>query len=84
MITSLNNCDVVITGALRKMTRDKAYSLIIAEGGFPRKKVSRNTDVLIISDEQARCFHMTEKERKADELQIDVMSEDDFYDIVGA
>lgn len=84
MITTLTNCDVVITGGLRKMTREKAYALIRAEGGFPRKKVSRNTDVLIISDEQARCFHMTEKERKADELQIDVMSEDDFYDIVGA
>ena len=83
MITSLDNCNVVITGGLKKMTRDKAYALIRAEGGFPRKKVSGNTDILIISDDQARAFRHTEKYRKAQELWIDTITESDFYDIVG-
>lgn len=84
MITSLDNMDVVITGGLKKMTRAKAYSLILAEGGHPRKKISSKTDILIISDDQARAFRHTEKFRKAEELWIDTMTESEFYEIVGA
>lgn len=84
MITTLNNCNVVITGGLRKMTREKAYALIRAEGGFPRKKVSSKTDYLIVSDEQMKCRHYTEKEITAEHLDIPIMSEADFYNIIGA
>ena len=84
MITTLNNLNVVITGGLKKMTREKAYALIRAEGGFPRKKVSSKTDVLIVSDDQTRSFRHTEKFRKANELWIDTMTESEFYEIVGA
>jgi len=84
MIISLQNCNVVITGGLRKMTREKAYALIKAEGGFPRKKVSSKTDYLIVSDDQMKSRHYTEKELVAEHLDIPIMSESIFYDIVGA
>lgn len=84
MITILNNCNVAITGGLRKMTREKAYALIRAEGGFPRKKVSPKTNYLIVSDDQLKCSHWTEKEWLAQELNIPIMRESDFYQIVGA
>ena len=84
MITTFDNCNVTITGGLKKMTRNKAFSLIMAEGGHPQRKITKQTDVLIISDDQARCFHHTEKYEKAERWFIETISESDFYEIVGA
>lgn len=84
MITTLDNCNVAITGGLKKMTRSKAYSLILADGGTPKDKITKDTDILIISDDQARAFRHTEKYRKAEKWFIETISESDFYEIVGA
>ena len=87
MITTLTNCNVTITGGLKKMKRKDAFALIRAEGGFPRKKVSGNTDVLIIADElynYGYIFHKTDKIRKATEMETEIISEAYFYDLVGA
>ena len=84
MITTFDNCNVTITGGLKKMTRNEAFSLIMAEGGFPQRKITKSTDILIISDDQAKAFHHTDKYEKADRWCIETISEADFYDIVGA
>lgn len=80
MITTLNNLDVVITGTLSKMTRERAFELIRMEGGWPHKKISGNTDVLIVG----KLPHWTtQKISFSDENYIDTISEDDFYELVG-
>jgi NAD-dependent DNA ligase len=79
MITTLNNLDVVITGTLSKMTRKTAFDRIRSEGGFPRKKISGNTDLLVIG--QLRWI--SEKLSFADDNYIDTITEDEFYEMIG-
>lgn len=84
MITTLSNCNVTITGGLKKMKRKDAFALIRAEGGFPQKKITKSTNILIISDDQAKAIHHTDKYEKADRWFVETISEADFYRIVGA
>lgn len=79
MITTLNNLDVVITGTLSKMTRDTAFNRIRLEGGHPRKKISGNTDVLIVGATPWK----TEKISFSDNHYIDTLTEDEFYELIG-
>lgn len=82
MITTLNNMNVAITGGLKKMTRAKAFNLILADGGNPQKKITKSTDVLVIADDKVNQH--TIKTDKADKWFIDTISESDFYFIVKA
>lgn len=84
MITTLNNCNVAITGGLKKMVRAKAYSLIRADGGTVKDKITKDTDILIIADDEIKCFHHSAKYEKAERWGIETITEADFYEIVGA
>lgn len=82
MITTLNNQNVAITGALRKMTRATAFTKILCEGGNPQKKLTKATDILVVADE--KLVHPTYKMVKAEEQwYTEIMSESDFYEIIG-
>lgn len=80
MITTLANLDVVITGELRKMTRETAFYRIRLEGGYPRKKISGRTDVLVVGKTP---YWKTQKLSFSDDHFIDTITEEEFYELIG-
>lgn len=78
---TLQNKNVVITGKLRKMDRTKAFHLIVCEGGIPKNNMNNSIDILIIADEKQNGN--TNKIKKANDHLIKI-SENDFYDLIGA
>lgn len=66
----------VLTGSLTKLTREEAKDKIIALGGKVTSSVSKNTD-FVIAGEKAGS-----KLDKANKLDIKVMDEDEFMELV--
>lgn len=83
MILSLNGYNVCITGKLEKMVRATAFQRIRMEGGYPQKKITRNTDFLVVADDWKVNAYSTYKIQKSCEWGIDCITEDDFYDLIG-
>ena len=83
MITTLQNCNVCITGKLEKMVRDVAFQRIQMEGGHPQRKISRDTDFLVVADDWKTKAYPSYKLIKADEWWIDCITEEDFYYLIG-
>lgn len=77
---NLQNKNIVITGALRKMMRSRAYTLIKQCGGIPKDNMSNIVDILVVADEKRNTY--TTKMKKAPDT-IQVISENDFYNLVG-
>lgn len=87
MILSFNGLNVVITGTLQKMTREKAKALIRAAGGHPQNKVNTLTDIVVITEQLKQSNIMTGKlaafiDLKEQGYDIQDMSEADFYDYI--
>jgi len=68
----------VITGALATMKRQEARILIEARGGKVSGSVSRKTDCLVAGDKAGS------KRKKAEELGIRVVAEDEFVELLAA
>lgn len=66
----------VLTGALSKFTRDEATEKIELFGGKASGSVSKKTTYVVVGDNAGS------KERKARELGIPILSEDDFLDMI--
>lgn len=66
----------VLTGALSKFTRDEATEKIELLGGKASGSVSKKTDYVIVGENAGS------KERKARELGITILSEDDFLEMI--
>ena len=66
----------VLTGALTKFTRDEATEQIERFGGKASGSVSRKTTYVVVGENAGS------KERKARELGIPILSEDDFLDMI--
>ena len=66
----------VLTGALTKFTRDAATELIEKYGGKASGSVSKKTSYVIVGENAGS------KERKARELGIPILSEDDFLAMI--
>ena len=66
----------VLTGALTKFTRDEATEKIELLGGKASGSVSRKTSYVVVGENAGS------KERKARELGIPILSEDDFLDMI--
>ena len=62
----------VLTGALTKFTRDEATAQIERFGGKASGSVSKKTSFLVVGENAGS------KERKARELGIPILSEDEF------
>lgn len=66
----------VLTGALSKFTREEATEMIEGFGGKVSGSVSKKTSVVVVGENAGS------KERKARELGIPIVSEDDFLAMV--
>jgi len=66
----------VLTGALERFTRDEASAMIEARGGKAAGSVSRKTTYLVAGEAAGS------KLRKAQELGIPVLTEDEFLDLM--
>ena len=66
----------VLTGALTKFTRDEATEKIELFGGKAAGSVSRKTSYVVVGENAGS------KERKARELGIPILSEDDFLNMI--
>ncbi len=66
----------VLTGALRKFTREEATEKIELLGGKASGSVSKKTSFVVVGENAGS------KERKARELGIPILSEDDFLDML--
>ena len=66
----------VLTGALTKFTRDQATEKIELFGGKASSSVSKKTTYVVVGENAGS------KERKAKELGIPILSEDDFLNMI--
>ena len=66
----------VLTGALSKLTREEATEKIELLGGKASGSVSRKTTYVVVGENAGS------KERKARELGIPILSEDDFLEMI--
>lgn len=62
----------VVTGTLKKYTRDQIHQLIQRHGGRPTSSVSKNTDYLIVGAEPGS------KLTKAQQLGVKIITEEEF------
>ena len=66
----------VLTGALTKFTRDEATEKIEAFGGKAAGSVSKKTTYVVVGENAGS------KEKKARELGIPILSEEDFLQMI--
>ena len=66
----------VLTGALNKFTREEATEQIEAFGGKVSSSVSKKTDYVVVGENAGS------KERKAKELGISIVTEDEFLSMI--
>ena len=74
--SKLSGKTLVITGILESMTRNKAEELIKNSGGRAASTISKNTDFLVVGTEPGS------KLKKAKELGVSVLSEQEFLELV--
>lgn len=67
----------VLTGALTRFTRDEASEIIEGFGGRTSSSVSKKTSIVLAGEDAGS------KLRKANELGIRVISEDEFVEMIG-
>ncbi len=75
--TTLTGMTFVFTGALAKMTREEAEALVRLRGGKAAGSVSKKTTHLVAGEEAGS------KLDKARELGVNVLTEDEFREMVG-
>lgn len=73
----LDGKTVVVTGTLSRFTRDEAKELIVKHGGKASGSVSSKTDYLLAGEKTGS------KLTKAQELEVPVLSEDEFLTMLG-
>ncbi len=73
---SLQNMTVVVTGTLRRHTRDEIHKLIEREGGKASGSVSSKTSLLVAGENAGS------KLEKAETLKVKIVTEDEFLAMV--
>ncbi len=78
-LSKINNLIFVITGKLENVSnRQELVDLIEANGGRVSSSVSKNTNFLINNDNKSN----SSKNKKAKELNIPIITEKDFYEML--
>jgi len=75
---SLAQKSVVVSGVFEKISRDDLKKLIEAHGGKNAGSISSKTDYLIAGDNMGPA-----KLKKAQDLNIKILSEQEFFDLIG-
>lgn len=75
MNTNFKGKTVVVTGKLKKYTRDEIQKKILSLGGKPSRTVSRFTDYLIVGEKSGS------KLAKAQQLGVTILTEQEFEDM---
>jgi len=73
----LDGKSVVVTGTLSRFTRDEAKELIVKHGGKASGSVSSKTDYLLAGEKAGS------KLTKAQDLEVPVLSEEEFLEMLG-
>ena len=68
----------LVTGTLERYTRNEIKDLIKAHGGKAMSSISKNTDYLIVGKEPGS------KLKKAEDLGVKVITEDDFFEMINS
>ena len=76
-VAELEGKKIVVTGKLQGITRAEAKRMIKEAGGIPSSSVSSKTDLLVVGEDAGS------KLSKAEDLGIEIMSEDEFLELVG-
>lgn len=74
---TLDGLSFVFTGTLEGMTRNEARDLVETHGGRVVNSVSKNTDYVVAGGKPGS------KERKAQELQIPILDQEGFLELLG-
>jgi tetratricopeptide (TPR) repeat protein len=74
---------VVFTGKLSSLGRKEAQALVIRLGGSAADEVTAKATMLVVGSEAAPGIEKSHKVRKAEELNIRVVSENDFCRMAG-
>lgn len=84
--------EMVFTGALATMTRQQAWEMVAERGATPSDGVTKRTNILVIGYQDARRLRpgavLSTKAQKAASLRvkglpIEVMPEEDFFQLLG-
>jgi len=76
-ISSISGKSFVITGALHSVNRSEAKDLITRRGGRLASSISHSTDYLVVGESPGS------KLQKAKELGVRILTEDDFFELLG-
>ena len=74
----LSGMSIVVTGTLQNFSRTEIKETILKYGGKPTSSVSKNTSYVLIGDNPGS------KATKADELNIPILSEQQFIDLLSS
>ena len=74
----ISDKNIVFTGSLLKLSRDEAKHQAIQMGAKISSSVSKNTDYLIIGEKPGS------KEKKAKELGISILTEEDWIKLINS
>ncbi len=74
----LNGLTFVLTGEMKSFSRKSAQELIESLGGKVSSAVSKNTDFVVVGENPGSKF------KKAKELDIKILNEDGFIEMIGA
>ena len=80
---SLADQVVVFTGKLSSLGRKEAQALVIRLGGSAADEVTAKTTLVVVGAEGGSTGEKSQKQRKAEDLGIRVISENDFCRMVG-
>jgi tetratricopeptide (TPR) repeat protein len=81
--SSLGEHVVVFTGKLSSLGRKEAHALVMRLGGSTADEVTARTTMVVVGAEGTTTADKSQKLRKAEELKIRVVSENEFCRMVG-
>src|SRR5262245_41419483 len=74
---------VVFTGKLATLGRKEAQAVVIRLGGSAADEVTARTTMVVVGAETAPSIDKSQKLRKAEELKVRVVNENDFCRMAG-